>query len=329
MFGEGIGHALQYYLPNDLQFCTICPMTSSAALASGLLGLAALGGAAAAGRAVARRNRTYLPGGIAVALDGPHDPLTAALRQGLAGLEVGVRLDAQWRLRLTGGPHVDDPHRTLERMVIEPLAQRVTASEHGRVYPGWSEPFQLLLRLDRAEAGVAAHVALEALLKTHAELFTRCTADQVTPGAVTVVLTGHGWPRESLVDAYERSAFLEGHVDSPCGPPSLVPLVYESLAERLGWHARGRGRVLPAEARHIVRSLVLQAHAEGRRLRFVDVPERPAAVRLALWRELRAVGVDYHSSRPPPRSPGSCVARFGWARRDRRHAAPRSRYAIT
>jgi hypothetical protein len=197
------------------------------------------------------------------------------------------------------------------------------------VYAGWNEPFQLLLRLERPEAGRAAYVALKAALDAYAELCTRCTADRVVPGAVTVVLTGAGWPRESLVDAYDRSAFLEGHVDSPCGPPSLVPLVYESLAERLGWDHREPWRELPAEARHIVRSLVRQAHSEGRRMRFVDVPERPAAVRVALWRELRAAGVDYHSSRHPAALARFLRGRFGWARRDRRHAAPRSRYATT
>jgi hypothetical protein len=298
-------------------------MTSSAAtLATGLLGLAAMGGAAAVGATVARRHRSYLPGGIAVAVGGPPDPLAHTLRQGLAGLEVGVRLDTEWQLRLTGGAPAD----SLEHLVIVPLAQRVALAAHGRVYGPWSEPFQLLLRLDRGVAGVAAYVALDALLTKYRDLFTRCVGDKVTPGAVTVLLSGPGWPP---IDADERAVFVEGHVDAPCGPPSLVPLVYESLTRRLGWDPREPWRELPAEARHIVRSLVRQAHAEGRRLRFIDVPEKPAAVRRALWRELRAAGVDYHSS-----SQIGALARFlrggfAGARRDRRHAAPRSRYATT
>jgi hypothetical protein len=312
-------------------------MTSSAAtLATGLLGLAAMGGAAAVGATVARRQRNYLPGGIAVAVHGPPDPLAHTLRQGLAGLEVGVRLDTEWQLCLTGGGPAD----SLEHLVVVPLAQRVALTAHGRVYGPWSEPFQLLLRLDRGVAGVAAYVALEALLTKYRErwpgpmptscmgldLFTRWVDDKVTPGAVTVLLSGPGWPP---IDADDRAVFVEGHVDAPCGPPSLVPLVYESLTRRLGWDPREPWRELPAEARHIVRSLVRQAHAEGRRLRFIDVPEKPAAVRRALWRELRAAGVDYHSS-----SHIGALARFlrgGFpgARRDRRHAAPRSRYATT
>ena len=305
-------------------------MTSSAAtLATGLLGLAAMGGAAAGGAALARRHRTYLPGGIAVAAgrsDGPPDPLALTLRQGLAGLEVGVRLDTEWQLRLAGGALAD----SLEHLVIEPLARRVATAAHGHVYGGWCEPFQLLLRLDRGVAGAAAYVALDALLTKYRSLFTRCAGDRVTPGAVTVLLSGPGWPPVDVaLEEGDRAVFVEGHVDAPCGPPSLVPLVYESLTKRLGWDPREPWRELPAEARHIVRSLVRQAHAEGRRLRFVDVPEKPATVRRALWRELRAAGVDYHSSRHIGSLARFLRGGFGGARRDRRHAAPRSRYATT
>jgi hypothetical protein len=290
-------------------------MTSSAAtLASGLLGLAAVGGVAAVGATVARRHRPYLPCGIAV--DATADPLTGTLRQGLAGLEVSVRIDTEWQLRLAEG--------SLEHLVFAPLARRVTEAPNGRVYGGWSEPFLLLLRLDGAGAGVATLVALEALVARYESLFTRYVDERLTPGPVTLLVTGPGWPP---VDS--ASIFVEGHVDAPCGPPSLVPLVYESLTRRLGWDPREPWRELPAEARHIVRALVRQAHEEGRRLRFVDVPEKPAGVRRALWRELRAAGVDYHSSRHVAALARFLRGGFGRPRGDRRHAAPRSRYATT
>jgi hypothetical protein len=73
--------------------------------------------------------------------------------------------------------------------------------------------------------------------------------------------------------------------------------VSEAFAARLGWDPRERWVELPAEARHILRSLVRAAHDDGRQVRFVDVPDRPRRVRLGLWRELRAAGVDYIGSR--------------------------------
>src|SRR5438046_3164324 len=81
-----------------------------------------------------------------------------------------------------------------------------------------------------------------ALVTKDRERFTRCAGDNVTPGAVTVVLSGSGWPPISVGDA--RNVFVEGHVDAPGGPPSLVPLVYESLTRRLGWDAREPWREL-------------------------------------------------------------------------------------
>jgi hypothetical protein len=298
-------------------------MTSSlSTLAGGLLGLGALGGLgglAAAGATFARRGGHYLAGGLVLGRPGDRDPVRGALKAGFAGVELPVAVAADWQLSCPGGP--------LAQAAFGPLAQRIRETAHRHVYVSRSEPFQLLLRLDTP--GPAAQPALDAVLREHADLLTRCTGDEVVPGAVTVVLTGHGWDREALAGAGERYAFLEGHVDAPCGPTSLVPLVYESLGSRLGWDAREPWRELPAEARHIVRALVLQAHAEGRRIRFVDVPEGPRSVRIAMWRELRAAGVDYLGSSHAAPLARFLRGRLGGFRRARRHAAPRSRYAAT
>jgi hypothetical protein len=237
---------------------------------------------------------TFAGGLLGLGVTGGSEPVGRALKHGFGGVELAVK--------------------SLGRAVFEPLASR------GRVYA----PFQLLLRLDAPDPAVQP--ALEALLEEHTDLLTRCTGDEVTPGAVTVVLTGRGWDRDRLVGAYERRTFLEGHVDAPCGPPSLVPLVYESLATRLEWDAREPWRELPAEARHIVRALVMQAHAEGRRLRFIDIPERPRAARLGMWRELQAAGVDYLGSQHEAALARFLRGRLGGLRRTSRHAAPRSRY---
>jgi hypothetical protein len=257
---------------------------------------------------MARRSRGYLAGGILVARDGG-DPIAEALKHDFAGAELTVKVDAGWQLA--------HGERSLARIALEPLTQRAQQDPQRR------QPFQLLLRLDTAN--VAAQPALESLLDEHAHLLTKCVADEVTHGAVTVVLTGPGWDRDRVGAAYERRAFLEGHIDTPGGPPSLVPLVFESLSARLGWDARDPWRELPGEARHIVRSLVLQARVEGRRLRFVDVPEEPRGVRVAMWRELSVAGVDYLSSMY-----AASLARFlRGQRRPRRHAAPRSSYNKT
>jgi hypothetical protein len=184
---------------------------------------------------------------------------------------------------------------------------------------------ELAVRLDpggtlaRADGDVLDRTLPESLLVllrlTHAVGAPRAAeaALDAVPEAPTVVLTGPHWPRD------DRFRY-EGHVDAPNGPPAQVPYVYESFTTRFGWDRREPWRHLPGEVRHNVRALVLQAHLEGRKLRFTDVPEHPRGVRAGLWRELRAAGVDFIAS---PRS--AALARF--LRSPSRHAASQSRYA--
>ena len=80
-----------------------------------------------------------------------------------------------------------------------------------------------------------------------------------------------------------------GGRSADAGPAAQRALV---LAVRLG-----RARPDAAEERHLLHWLVRAAHAEGRRVRFFGIPERPRRVRGALWTELTAAGVDVIGSR--------------------------------
>ncbi|WP_327006575.1 hypothetical protein OHA72_04430 [Dactylosporangium sp. NBC_01737] len=320
-----------------------------ATVASGLVGLAAMGALAAAR---ARRGRPYLADGLLVAVDGPADPVATAVRAGFAGVEVAVRLDHDTRppvLRLDCVMPAGEPAPTFEAAVLEPLATLVDESPLGRVHPRRAEPFLLLVHADpgvaaprpgqpphqRSVNGTAAlqaarpeYEALDLLLRPRAEMLTTFLGGRVVPGAITVVLTGPYWSRADLLGAYERFAFLEGRFADlePGGlPVTVAPLVTEALGARLGWDPQEEWPEFPAEARHILRSLVGAAHAGGRRIRFVDVPEGPRAARTAFWQELRAAGVDLIASHH--RGP---LARFlrKPANRVRKHRAEARRSAV-
>ncbi|MFC4997326.1 hypothetical protein ACFPIJ_05765 [Dactylosporangium cerinum] len=277
-----------------------------ATAASGLVALAAMGALAAAR---ARRGRPYLADGLLVAVDGPADPVAAAVRPGFAGVEVAVRLDHDTRppvLRLDCLMPAGEPAPAFEDAVLEPLAALVDASPLGRVHPRRAEPFLLLVHADPGTAGAwppgprPEYEALDLLLRPRAELLTTFLGGRVVPGAITVVLTGPYWSRADLLGAYERFAFLEGRFADlePGGlPVTVAPLVTEALGARLGWDPREEWPEFPAEARHILRALIGAAHAGGRRVRFVDVPEGPRAARTAFWQELRTAGVDLIASR--------------------------------
>jgi hypothetical protein len=271
--------------------------SSVATAAAGLLGLAGTGLVAACCAVVARRERPYLPGSIAAGLDVGREPLAVALHHGYAGLHLRVRLDDDRALRLAGADGTPGP--TLERAVLAPLAARVKPTTHGRVYAPQGEPFLLLLEsageLESAGDADAAYEVLAPQLREHASMLSRCIGGRVTRAAVLVVLTGPGWPAGTLAAEYERYAFLEGMLDTG-EPASLVPLIAERIAERIGWDPRERWTELPAEARHLLRSLVAAAHQDGRQIRFVDLPEWPRRDRLTFWREVFAAGADYIGS---------------------------------
>ena len=308
-----------------------------ATVASGLVGLAAMGGLAALAAARARRGRPYLAAGLYIAVDGPTDPAAAAARAGYAGVEVGVRVDVDTEpptLRLTCVMPPGEPAPTLEQAVLTPLASRVGGNTLGRVHPRRAEPFLLMLRADPepdTEDGTVRATGLEydtldRLLRPHAAILTTFLGGRVIPGAITVVLSGPHWSRADLLGAYERHAFLEGRFSDlePGGlPASVAPMVSDALGTRLGWDPQEDWPEFPAEARHIVRSLVRAAHAGGRRVRFVDVPESPRRIRTAFWRELRAAEVDVIGSRHR-----GALARFlrRPVRRTYKHRAAPTRY---
>ncbi|MFI5906356.1 hypothetical protein [Dactylosporangium sp. NPDC051541] len=282
-----------------------------ATVAAGLAGLAACGAIGAVAASRLRRGRPYLANGLFVALDGPVDPAAAAARAGFAGVEVGVRVDADTTaptLRLTCAMPPGEPAPTFDQAVLTPLATRVATNPLGRVHARRAEPFLLMVRAEPEpdpETGIAQatgqeYETLDRLLRPHARIFTQFLGGRVIPGAITVVLTGPHWSRADLLGAYERYAFLEGRFSDlePGGlPVGVAPLVTEPLAERLGFDAHEEWPEFPAEARHILRSLVRAAHADGRRVRFADVPETPRRVRNAFWRELRAAEVDVIAGR--------------------------------
>jgi hypothetical protein len=266
------------------------------------VGVAGLATGIAAAAAAARR-RPYLPGGLAEYDPRGGDPLRRAVRHGLAGVQVPVWPGADGRLYVgRGEPRRLDPAgvRTLARGVLEPLLRRVAATG-GQVYAGRDEPFDLLIELpgDEAAPGLAvrAYELLDACLRDHAAILTRWSATAVDPGAVTVTLTGRLSARPLLAELPERLACVDGTLDdigSRDAPPDLAPLVSEHWSWRFGWD--GRGPMSPEE-RCLLRELVRGAQAEGRRVRFYGVPERPRRVREGLWRELSGAGVDLIGAR--------------------------------
>lgn len=214
-------------------------------------------------------------------------PLRLALRHGFHSVEADVFLrdgellvgHEEWMLQAS---------RTLERLYLDPLRERVAAN--GGSVHGDGKPFLLLVDIKRD--GEAVYMLLEAMLAERSQMLTRFGPDGIEPGAVTVILSGDR-PRARLARKAVRFAAIDGRIHDleTTAPPSLVPLVSDSWKRLFEWDG-----IDPLEAHEAqrLRELADQARSQGRMLRFWGAPDRPA-----VWEALRAAGVTWINTDRP------------------------------
>ena len=256
-------------------------------------GLAGLAGVLSAGATVLRRPGGYQPSGHAIGRSGDSDPLPKVLRLGLGGLTVPVTPGPHGELFL--GPGAPQPGRTLRRLVLSPLFARAR-TRGGRLRRDQRLPFRLVVEFAGpnrdAETLLRAYRMLDQQLHDHAALLSRCENDELTPGAVTVSVSGIVDVRELLAAQPIRYAFADGSFDdlgSQAAPPTLVPTISEPWSRRFGWDGR---EPIPAEERHLLHAMVRSAHEDGRAVRIAGLPQGSRRARHAIWAELGAAGVD-------------------------------------
>jgi hypothetical protein len=207
-------------------------------------------------------------------------PLLDALEHGFCSVEADVFL-VDGRL-LIGHERKDlRPERTLERLYLDPLRERVKANG-GRVYAG-GPPFYLLVDV-KTEAG-ATYAALDAVLVRYGDVLSSTRDGKFEPKAVTVVVSGN-CAREAIASQKVRYASIDGRppdLDSDL-PTHLLPWI----SSRWGLHFRWQGEgAMPDAERTQLREFVAKAHRRGRLVRFWATPEKPA-----VWKELASAGVD-------------------------------------
>jgi hypothetical protein len=207
-------------------------------------------------------------------------PLLDALDQGFCSVEADIYL-VDGQLLVAHNREDVRPERTLESLYLEPLQARVRANG-GHVYAK-GPTFTLLIDIkDDAET---TYRVLKEVLSRYRSMLTRYEQDQITPGAVAVVLSGNR-PKAVLAAEKSRLATLDGRLDDlgKGVSPTVMALVSDNWQLSFKW--RGTGAIPPEEHARLV-ELVLRAHREGHRLRFWATPDTPAA-----WAELHLAGVD-------------------------------------
>jgi hypothetical protein len=208
-------------------------------------------------------------------------PLFDALGQGFCSVEADVYLrDGQLFIGHT--PSDLKPGRTLERLYLDPLRERVKANG-GRVYANGPR-FYLLIDVKTEAAGT--YLALDPVLRRYAGILSVTRDGKFEPKAVTVVISGNR-ARDVIAAQKERYAGIDGRVadlDADAAA-DLVPWISDHWGAHFRW--RGDGPMPQAE-RDKLRQFIAKAHKHGRLVRFWATPEK-----VAVWRELRTCGVDF------------------------------------
>jgi len=207
-------------------------------------------------------------------------PLLDALDHGFGSVEADVYL-IDGRLLVAHDRKDVKPERTLEALYLDPLRERVKRNG-GRVHRD-GPPLTLLV--DVKSEAAPTYAALHTVLQAYAEMLTTFRAGSIEERAVTVIVSGNRALQEIAAQPVRFAAIDGRRIDLEQNPsPLLVPWVSENWRAVFAWRWEG---VMPAGERAALRQWVGRAHAQGRKVRFWNTPDRPDA-----WRILLEAGVD-------------------------------------
>jgi glycerophosphoryl diester phosphodiesterase len=220
-------------------------------------------------------------------------PLFEALDQGFASVEAdvfsypGLGLDD-----LYVAHNVQDVRvaRTLKALYLEPLAQLVR--DNGGSVHGDGQPFYLLIDIKTAAEGTYAEIDRQ--LRDYAFMLTQFTPAGMTPGAITVAISGNR-PAETMRAQALRYAGYDGRMSDldSADPASFMPLLSDNWNTQFSWKGAG---AMPADQRARLREQVGKVHAAGRRIRYWETPDAAGPEREAVWHELLCAGADHLNS---------------------------------
>lgn len=206
-------------------------------------------------------------------------PLLDALSQGFTSVEADVFL-LDGKLLVAHDKEDVRPDRTLSALYLDPL--KGFAKGKRSIFPTGES---LTLLIDFKTAAEPTYEALRALLTNYREMLTRFESDRIQTNAVTIIISGNR-PRDTLLAEPSRLAAFDGRLADLGKNLSLsfMPLVSDNWNNHFTWKGSGE---FPAGEREKLKSIVMQAHTENRKLRFWATPDSEAA-----WRELQRAGVD-------------------------------------
>jgi len=207
-------------------------------------------------------------------------PLFDALDHGFCSVEADIYL-VDGQLLVAHMRSQVKPERTLEKLYLDPLRERVKQNR-GRVYAGGPE---VTLLIDIKTDWKTTYPALRERLKKYSDILSNFPGDTKQTNAVIAIITGDR-SKKMFEGETLRYAALDGDLEDldSNAPPILIPWISSNWTRTFHW--RGSGE-FPANEKAKLKEIVNKAHAQGRRVRFWGAPDFPA-----FWRELLACDVD-------------------------------------
>lgn len=209
-------------------------------------------------------------------------PLFDALGNGYTNIEADVFLEDDDLIIAHINPFFRY-ERTLETLYLKPLADRI-AKNNGQVFKGYSQP--VILMIDIKTGADNTYKAIKALLEKYKAMLSGFDHGKVSPGAVTVVLSGHK-PYKMIKAEQNRYAFIDEDLRKTAKDTAAVNVYTMSsckYSKLLKWHGQG---IMPQEERSKLCAYVAMAHRFRKKVRLWASPENNT-----VWEELLKCGVD-------------------------------------
>jgi hypothetical protein len=208
-------------------------------------------------------------------------PLFDALDHGFCSVEADIWITPEGLLVAHDRKDLR-PERTLEKLYLEPLRERVKANG-GRVYPG-GPAFYLLI--DVKTEAAATYAALDQVLAQYADILSVVRDGKFEPKAVTAILSGNR-ATEAIARQPLRYVGVDGRPENLDGDAAaeLFPWISANWTLLFRWKGDGP---FPAAEKQKLADYVKRAHQQGKKVRFWATPENQA-----VWKELLAADVDF------------------------------------
>jgi len=209
-------------------------------------------------------------------------PLFDALDNGFANIEADVFLQHN-KLIVAHFCPLFRIGSNLEKLYFKPLYARVIEN-NGKVFDNYDHP--VILMIDIKTGANETYRELAKLLNKYSAMLTTYQDGVVTPGAVTVVLSGHK-PYKLLERETRRYAFIDEDlrkVSRDSTEANIFSMASCKYSKLLSWSGKGP---IPLWQRQRLCNFVAMAHRMGSKVRLWASPENKV-----VWNELLSCGVD-------------------------------------